>query len=225
MIDIFCLLKKLIRRMHDKENFCREKLIVLNQSKVFCRYFLFIKKLMRKLHNKENSCRQENRVDTLSDDENASTAAQGCSWRRIEACNNTFSKWQGFDIRNKHLRKCIIVNTLRYIYYRPSLSSVSVSKSPVTSCTNCFLYPSRHAVPFEVDEPAGKPETTQVRARSKLNAKLKTHVLGVNHAETAGSVRFMAVYIFLSISRDMYCRILRLTNDRRNHYKNISNEF
>lgn len=77
----------------------------------------------------------------------------------------------------------------------------------------------------EVDEPAGKPETTQVRARSKLNAKLKTHVLGVNHAETAGSVRFMAVYIFLSISRDMYSRILRLTNDRRDHYKNISNEF
>lgn len=59
MIDIFCLSKKLIRRMHDKENFCREKLIVLNQSKVFCRYFLFIKKLTRKLHNKENSCRQE----------------------------------------------------------------------------------------------------------------------------------------------------------------------
>lgn len=146
MIDIFCLLKKLIRRMHDKENFCREKLIVLNQSKVFCRYFLFIKKLTRKLHNKENSCRQEI-VDTLSDDESASTAAQGCSWRRIEACNNTFSKWQGFDIRNKHLRKCIIVNTLRYIYYRPSLSSVSVSKSLVTSCTNCFLFPSRHAVP------------------------------------------------------------------------------
>lgn len=79
----------------------------------------------------------------------------------------------------------------------------------------------------EVDEPAGKPETTQVRARSKLNAKLKTHVLGVNHAETAGSVRFMAVYIFLSIShpQNMYSRILRLTNDRQDHCKNISNEF
>lgn len=45
--------------------------------------------------------------------------------------------------------------------------------------------------------PTGEPETTRARARSKLNTKLKTHVLGVNHAGTAGSVRFMTLQRFL----------------------------
>lgn len=85
------------------------------------------------------------------------------------------------------------------------------------------FFPSRYNVILvvRVDEPAGEPETTRARARSKLNTKLKTHVLGVNHAETAGSVRFMTLHVFLSIShsRDAFfsTRVLRFV-DRSDKY-------
>lgn len=90
-----------------------------------------------------------------------------------------FLSGQGFDIRNKHLRKCIFVNTLRCIY----LSAMPVVgfrvECPFYKLYKVFPFPSSGATASRKSNEENR-NSTQVRPRSKLNAKLKTHVLGVN---------------------------------------------
>lgn len=83
----------------------------------------------------------------------------------------------------KHLRKCIFVNTLRCIYLKamPVVGFRVELLPPFTNCTKCFLFHQVAAPPHRGSRKTEENRnSTQVRPRSKLNAKLKTHVLGVN---------------------------------------------
>lgn len=128
-----------------------------------------------------------------------------------------------------NLREC---NNCEHVYDVYLLSTnwprVLVSFEIQTSSPSClsrfqlctktlpFPFPFQHALFGQRTRrrSTNREQRPRAQARSKLNAKLKTHVLGVNHAGVVLSVRFMAS----SLSLNFLLKILfNLLSDDHTH--------